>query len=194
MPCPLIEVRKTAVLKTRVNRAPNLTAENEAFHRLSRGLLRPPLEQLQDLLEVAMKLCNAGSAGVSLLDEEEGQPVFRWVALAGRYRNYVGGTLPRVGSPCSVTLESGTPELFVNPGFHFLCLANAEPAIVEGLVVPIQGGDQPDPGTIWVVSHNPKSEFDMEDVRVLSSLAGFAGFSARQLVAARAEGGCPARN
>lgn len=186
MPCPLAEVRKTSLLKTRINRAPNLTDENEAFHRLSRSLLRPPLEQLRELLEVAIWLCNAGSAGVSLLDEEDGKPVFRWVVMAGRYRQYVGGTLPKVGSPCGVTLESGTPELFVNPGFHFLCLADAVPPIVEGLVVPIDGADQPDPGTIWVVSHNPKEEFDMEDVRVLTSLAGFAGFAARQLTLARA--------
>jgi hypothetical protein len=49
------------------------------------------------------------------------------------------------------------------------------------LVLPIKGRER-DPGTIWVVTHTSKSEFDMEDVRVMTSLAGFAEFACHRLL------------
>ena len=180
MPSPLSAVLKTSSLRRRVMRAPNLTVENEALHRLSQGLLRPPLEQLNDLLECALVLCNAGSAGISLLEEKDGTTFFRWVALAGRYKDFAGGTTPRYESPCGVTLDSGQPQLFDEPGKHFACFEKADPPIIEGLVLPIKGVES-DPGTIWIVTHARKVEFDMEDVRVMTSLAGFAAFACAQL-------------
>jgi hypothetical protein len=175
----LDEVLRTHVLKRRVSRAPSLTAENGALRRLSQGLLRDPLEQLNDLLASALTLCNAGSAGLSLLEEENGP--FRWVALAGRYKDFVGGTTPRDASPCGVTLDLGAPQLFDEPGRHFACFEHANPPIVEGLVVPVKGVGR-DRATIWIVAHSRAVEFDMEDVRVMASLAGFASFACQQLL------------
>lgn len=175
---------RTDELRRRTARAPSLTAENAAYYRLSNALLQPPLEQLQVLLECALTLCNADTAGISLLEESDGVTQFRWVALAGRYRHAVGGVTPREASPCGVTLDRGAPQLFEEPGRHFACLAAANPPILEGLVLPIKGVAR-DPGTIWVATHVRKTEFDMQDVRVMSGLAGFASFACHQLVAAR---------
>jgi hypothetical protein len=180
---PVEAVVKTAALRNRTARAPNLTAHNTAFFDLSQQLLSPPLDLLQELLECSLRLCNAGSAGISLLDDSEGETVFRWVALAGRYRAFVGGTTPRFASPCGYTLDRGTPQLFEEPGRHFVCFEKADPPIVEGLVLPIKGSGGRDPGTIWIVTHTRKVEFDMEDVRVMTSLAGFASFACHQLAA-----------
>jgi GAF domain-containing protein len=180
---PLDAVVSTAALKERTSRAANLTAHNEAFYALSQRLISPPLDLLQQLLESALKLCNAGTAGISLLDDSGPETVFRWVALAGRYRDYVGGTTPRFASPCGYTLDCGSPQLFAEPGRHFACFEKADPPIIEGLVLPIRGTGAADVGTIWVVSHTRKVEFDMEDVRVMTSLAGFAAFACSQLTA-----------
>lgn len=181
---PLDAVLNTRALRYRTTRAPNLTAHNDAFFELSQKLLTPPLELLQQLLECSLKLCNAGSAGISLLDDSEGETCFRWVALAGRYRSFVGGTTPRFASPCGYTLDQKSPQLFDEPGRHFACFEKADPRIIEGLVLPIRGTHDRDPGTIWIVSHSRKVEFDMEDVRVMTSLAGFAAFAAHQLTMA----------
>lgn len=178
--CPLEEVLITSALKKRTTRAPDLTAENAVFHRLSRGLLRPPLVQLQDLLDAALSLCSAGSAGISLIKEDSEAARFEWVVLAGKYAAHVGGTTPRRHSPCGVTLERGEPQLFEHPARHFEYFAGISPSIVEGLVVPIEGPGSPS-GTIWIVSHSRKTEFDMEDVRLMTSLAGFAAFACSPL-------------
>jgi hypothetical protein len=180
MSCPLTDVLITDLLKRRVARAPTLTAQNDAFCQLSQGLLAPPLQQLQTLLETALRLCNAGTAGISLLERDNGHTFFRWVALAGRYAGFVGGTTPRDASPCGVTTDLGSPQLFREPGRHFACLEKADPPIIEGLVLPIQGIEA-SPGTIWIVSHTPKVEFDMEDVHVMTCLAGFSAFPCHQL-------------
>jgi GAF domain-containing protein len=47
-----------------------------------------------------------------------------------------------------------------------------EPAIVEGLVLPVQF-DGIALGTLWVVSHDEERKFDAEDVRIMSALAYF---------------------
>jgi GAF domain-containing protein len=171
---------KTEVLHRRCARAPSLTAENLAFRHFSQLLLRPPLDQLQAFLEGARSLCHADSAGISLLEESGGTTLFRWVALAGRYRDFVGGTTPRDASPCGVTLDRGTAQLFDEPARHFACLAAAQPPIIEGLVLPIRGATH-DSGTIWIVTHSRAVEFDMEDVRVMNALAGFAAFACQRL-------------
>lgn len=176
MPCSLNDVLATTELRRRTGRAPNLTAQNAAFHRLSEVLLDPPLEQLGAFLNTALELCSAESAGVSLLERTSDGECFRWIAVAGRYRKHVGGSTPRHESPCGVTLTLGGPQLFVEPARYFACFAEAKPSIAEGLVIPIRGRGG-DLGTIWILSHTRNLEFDMEDVRVLTSLAGFSALA-----------------
>lgn len=180
-PCSLSDVLFTEELNQRDTRAPSLTEQNAAFHQLARSLTLPPQAVLSRLLHCALRICGAGTAGISALEEIEGERVqFRWINLEGALKHYVGGTTPRDHSPCGVTLDRGTPQLFKEPGRFFEYLATAEPPIREGLVVPIFSDDLA-LGSIWVVGHHPKVIFDMEDARVMESLAGFAGFALRML-------------
>jgi hypothetical protein len=54
----------------------------------------------------SLELCGAQSAGISLLEEENGQPIFRWYGVAGEYAPHLWGTTPREFSPCGTVLDS----------------------------------------------------------------------------------------
>src|SRR5688572_24678767 len=73
---------------------------------------------------------------------------FRWVALAGQYANYVGGTTPRDFSPCGVCLDRNAPQLYLWPARYFTYIRPITPPIVEGLVIPFHV-DGRAIGTIW---------------------------------------------
>lgn len=134
-----------------------------------------PERMVDSFLEMAMDLCRAGTAGLSLLETNaEGEQVFRWTNLAGKLAKHVGGTTPRNFSPCGVTLDRNCPQLFAYPARYFPYFNDVDVPIVEGLVIPFRTGKQTE-GTIWIVSHDKKSRFDSEDARIMTSLAEFAG-------------------
>ena len=76
-------VLKTAELKQRASRLPDFEAENRALVGLAEAMASSPKEILQRLVETALELCDAGSAGISLIEEENGENIFRWHALTG---------------------------------------------------------------------------------------------------------------
>jgi signal transduction histidine kinase len=130
---------------------------------------------LQTLADAALLLCDAGSSGISLIEQDNaGTRVFRWTATAGRVAGFTNNTTPLRESPCGVTLALGSAQLFAYPQRQFDCLKGPEPEVVEGLVVPILGEREPW-GTMWVMSHDEHVLFDAEDARVLTSLASFVG-------------------
>ena len=167
----------TAELSKRAKRLPDYAAENRALHRLSRGLLGTPAGFYGRVVDTAQRLCGAGSAGLSVLSPEQG--LFHWKALTGVYKGFVGGTTPRDFSPCGTCLDRGGPVLYDRPSRYFRYLGKVTPAINEGLVIPVFAQAEP-LATIWVVAHDPARHFDMEDVRILESLAGFIGVALAQ--------------
>jgi GAF domain-containing protein len=175
---PLATIRLEAVLITdrlmeRPARTPDYEKEASILGGITRVLSGKPETILNLLAAVAADLCPGGSGGISLIEQDGSKECFRWVALAGALHPYVGGCAPRDISPCAVTLEKGTPQLFLRPGRFFPDFAGVEPAIIEGLVIPFVPAERPW-GTIWVVSHSPDRVFDREDVRILTNLAAFA--------------------
>jgi signal transduction histidine kinase len=163
----------TEVLAARHSPPPDHAAESRAFYNLIEQMTEAPDQMLQKLVEVAAELCNAGTAGVSLLDQNEaGEEIFRWVAIAGAHKDNVGGTTPAF-SPCGTCLERGRPVLYSYPAQFFEYLAEATPEIVEELVIPLRAGGQ-NLGTAWIVSHDPATMFTAETVRVLSGIAKLA--------------------
>ena len=169
----LNEILITEELSLRTPRTADHQAENQALHTLARQMAERPEAMLQSLVAVALDLCHAGTAGVSLLEKTaSGEEVFRWVALAGAYASYKDGTTPSHFSPCGTCLERQAPQLYLYPGRYFTYLGGTEPAIVEGLVIPLVAHGRP-LGTIWIVSHDGQRHFDGEDVRVMTSLADF---------------------
>lgn len=169
--CVLDDVLITDELRTRATPARDLAAENAAFFALVRAMAVDASHLLGCLVEVALSLCSAGSAGVSLLERSvSGRRVFRWAALGGEYAGYVGGTTYGEISPCGVCLQRDAPQLYAAPARYFTELAAATPPIVEALVVPLRG-EAGGLGTIWIVSHDLRSRFTMRDVTVMTGLA-----------------------
>jgi PAS domain S-box-containing protein len=169
----LDDILITEELSRRSPHPPNLLSENQALHTLARQLVNQPEMMLQTLVDIALDLCCAGTAGVSLLEATpNGEEVFRWNVLAGALAQYVGGTTPRNFSPCGVCLERGTPVLFSHPDRYFTYFQATNTPIVEGLVLPLIA-DNHALGSIWIMSHDEQRHFDAEDVRVMTSLADF---------------------
>ena len=179
----LEDILITAELTRRSGRPPDVRAENDAFFRITRQLAAGAAGAavLQTLMETATELCEAGTAGLSLLEAapEGGDPVFRWTHMAGALAGAVGGTTPRNFSPCGVTLDRGAPQLFAYPARYFDYFAATPAPIVEGLVIPFStsAGAEHD-GTIWIVSHDESARpFDWEDARIMTSLASFTALA-----------------
>lgn len=151
----------------------NLETEVQILRALGQQLTRPLQVILKYLVSAAVDLCQASSAGVSLIETlPSGEEVFRWVALVGVYEPYEGGSTDREHSPCGVCLSRGCPQLYHHPERYFPSLQQADPPIVEGLVMPLLLEGQA-LGTIWIASHNEQRQFDGEDVRIMTSLADF---------------------
>lgn len=169
----LEEVVITDELCGRAGRPADLGAEVDAFHALARQMATQPASLLKCLMQTAVRLCGAGSAGVSLLEPTaDGSEVFRWVALAGVYEGHEGGTTPRDFSPCGTCLDRNSPQLYSYPARRFTYFNRVSPPIVEALVIPF-GAKRPILGTIWIVAHDDSRKFDSEDVRVMTGLADF---------------------
>ncbi len=127
-----------------------------------------PRSMLQRLVETALDLCRADTAGLSLVEGN----VFRWEAVAGEFASYRDGTMPRAASPCGVCIDENVTHLMHLPDRCFPAL-RAEPRFVEVLLIPFQVRGRP-VGTVWVVSHTDDRKFDREDERVVRTLAQFA--------------------
>jgi len=189
----LDDILVTEELSQRSPRRPNWQAEAQAMQSLVRQMTRDSETLLQTLVETAVELCQAGTAGVSLLETTpDGEEVFCWSELAGRLAQPVDGAIPRDFSPWGVCLARGTSQLFFHPDRYFTYLQSANPPIVEALVLPLIA-DGHALGTIWILSHDEQRHFDWEDVRVMTSLADFAVAhflnqrQAQQLLAANAK-------
>jgi PAS domain S-box-containing protein len=169
----LEDVLITADLARRPARPPNYEAENRALSHLAEAMADSPKMILQTLLDTALELCHADSAGISVLEAGGPAGVFRWHAIAGQFACNVGGQLPRDASPCGTVLDRDASLLFARPERHFHYGMAIDPPIIEALLAPfhIQGKVA---GAIWVMAHTPSRQFDTEDQRLLTSLSHFA--------------------
>ena len=162
------EVDIRAELRSRHTRPPNYEAENQALAALANEMAANPRDMLQKLVEIAVELCAADSAGVSILEGD----VFRWESVAGVFASSRNNTMLRNASPCGVCIDQDATQLMYLPDRFFPALT-AEPRFVEGLLVPFHHHEQPI-GTVWIVAHNYERKFDREDERIVRSLARFA--------------------
>jgi len=171
---PLESVICTEELERRPARQPDFEALTGALVTLAQTLANRPELILQQLSQTALKLCRAHSAGLSLLEEENGQEIFRWHGLVGEYAPHVRGTTPRDFSPCGTVLDTDRIQLMSHLDRHFTYFSQVEPRIAEALLVPFHVKGKA-VGTIWVVSHDDEDRrFDAEDARVLSTLGEFS--------------------
>jgi hypothetical protein len=140
--------------------------EEAALHALAGDFSLGLYPTLKRLANLAIELCDAQSAGVSVIEATEMGTLFRWRALAGLVEKCEGGSTPRDWSPCGECLKAGHATLYSYPARYFTYFQEPESPIVEGLVVPVFGERQP-LATIWVISHHVGSRFNAEDVRIM---------------------------
>jgi PAS domain S-box-containing protein len=170
---PLSAVIATEELFRRPPRTPDYKAESRVLAALAQELGSSPQSILQKLVEASLGLCRAHSAGISLLDEHDGRKIFRWPAIAGEWAPHVGGTTPRDFSPCGVVLDRNRAQLFVRFDRHYPYLSGVTRPACEALSIPFFVGGEA-VGTVWVLSHDERRQFDAEDFRLLNSIGKFA--------------------
>ena len=160
------ELLITEALYNRPAQRRDLAREIEAINDLARDMVRQPDALQRRFVELALDLCRAGSAGISMLEEgQHGQTLFRWTALAGEFAPYLGGTTPRHFSPCGLCLDRDTAILVSRPARGFEYFNDASAPIIEGLVLPLHDADGRPVGTIWIVAHDEERQFDANDLR-----------------------------
>ena len=160
-------------LATRNARAPDPAAENVALTALAEELAKPGGCIFSQLVNGALELCGAHTAGLSILESGPDGVGYRWNAVAGTLAAHQGGFLPRDESPCKVVMERNATQLMVRPDRHFPALRAVRPRLFESLLVPFRMLGQP-VGTLWILAHDHDTHFDAEDARVMASMAAFA--------------------
>jgi hypothetical protein len=125
------EVDIRSQLSSRPARLPDYAGERRAMAALATEMAENPRNMLQKLVETAVELCHAETAGISLLEGD----VFRWEAVAGVFASYRNGTMPRGASPCGVCIDENATQLMYLADRAFPAL-RAEPRFVEALLIP----------------------------------------------------------
>ena len=171
---PLESILCTEELNRRPSRPPDYQTESRALVSLAQALSDSPGDILQKLADTILEVCNAGSAGISLLTKDEKR--FYWPAIAGLWKPHIGGGTPRDFGPCGDVLDRNSPLLFGHVEQRYTYFQPVTPAVEECLLVPfyIEGKAV---GTIWAIAHDNRRKFDNEDLRVLTSLGIFASAS-----------------
>ncbi|MEO6463253.1 MAG: GAF domain-containing protein, partial [Candidatus Eisenbacteria bacterium] len=169
---------RTADLARRGSRPSDFESENRALNSLMEELSCPSGDILQSLASTALRLCGAQSAGISLLEQEDGRSFFRWHAVAGRWAGYIGGTMPRDGSPCGTVLDRNATLLMAHPERHYAIPPEVTPGAAEAMLIPFHLAGVP-VGTLWIIAHDENRPFDGEDERLMTSLARFAATAYR---------------
>jgi hypothetical protein len=108
-PVPLEAVITTAELNQRPSRPVDHAAANSALVTLMQEMVNSPGTILQRLADTALGLCQAHSAGISLLEDEDGRKIFRWHARAGWYAR-ICGVQPRENSVLAAQSWTGIPR------------------------------------------------------------------------------------
>ncbi len=149
------------------------------LERMARAFVEKPETILQELVNAAVELCGADSAGISIERENRTDNHFyHWVATAGLYSGFLDATLPRYPSACGVCLERGRPQLFRVSQRFFEILGVEAPVVTDGILLPWQvDGTR---GTIFVMAHGCREVFDHGDIRTMQMLADFAAAGFRQ--------------
>ena len=171
MTASLESILITDELNKRPSRPPDYETENRALLTIAQHMADSPATTLQKLAELAMQICRADSAGISLVSKKSGD--FYWPAVAGAWKPRIGGGTPRNFGPCGVVLDRDSMQLFRCPERFYPYLMPISPPVTEALLTPfyVEGKAV---GTVWVIAHCAERKFDAEDLRLIESLGRFA--------------------
>jgi two-component sensor histidine kinase len=155
-------------------------AQTEGMLRIARAFVERPETVLQELVNAAVDLCGADSAGVSIEQEEPTDDnYYKWIATAGQYTGFVNAVLPRQPSACSVCLERGEPQIFRVGQPFFDMMGVDAPLVTDGILLPWETDGSR--GTIWIMAHGRTEAFDAIDLKTMQLLADFAATAVLQL-------------
>jgi transcriptional regulator with GAF, ATPase, and Fis domain len=153
--------------------------ELEGMRRVARAFVESPDTILQELVNAAVDLCLAESAGISLQNKDaNGETFYRWVATAGRYKSFLNAILPSFPSACGLTIERRQPQLFRVSQRFFDLMGVEAPTVTDGILIPWEVENIC--GTIWIMAHERTEVFDSDDSRMMQLLADFAAMAIRQ--------------
>jgi signal transduction histidine kinase len=133
---------------------------------------------LQELVNSAVELCGADSAGISIERPDSSDAEFyHWVATAGHYSSFLNAILPRYPSACGICLERGRPQRFLVGQRFFDIMGIQAPLVTDGILLPWQIDDTR--GTIFIMAHGRNEAFDRNDLKTMQLLAEFAAMAVR---------------
>jgi RNA polymerase sigma factor (sigma-70 family) len=156
----------------------DLTLQMEGLRRLTHSFVQSPDTILQELVNAAVDLCGADSAGISLETEEKSDAnYYHWVATAGQYNGFMNAVLPRYPSACGICLERGKPQLFRVHQRFFDIMGIKAPLVTDGILLPWQVGETR--GSIFIMAHGRIAAFDKDDGQTMRVLADFAALAVR---------------
>jgi hypothetical protein len=151
----------------------------KGLQRLAKAFLERPESMLQELVDAAVSLCGADSAGISVeRPERSDHDYYHWIATSGDYGGFLNALLPRSPSAAGISLESGKPQLFRVSQKFFEMIGIQSATVTDGILLPWEvDGRQ---GTVWIMAHGRSLAFDAEDLRLMQVLADFAAMGVRQ--------------
>jgi hypothetical protein len=175
----VLDIARDSLFAGRKLHARNPATQMEGLRRMAVAFVESPETILRELVQAAVELCGADSAGISL--EREGgteEEFYHWVATAGQYSDFLNAVLPRYPSACTICLERGRAQHFrVGKAFFDLMKIDA-PVVTDGVLLPWQVDGQR--GTIFIMAHGRTEAFDSSDCTMLEMLAQFAAMGIRQ--------------
>jgi RNA polymerase sigma factor (sigma-70 family) len=156
----------------------DIAVQMEGLRRLTHSFVESPDTILQELVNAAVDLCGADSAGISFETREKGDASFyHWVATAGQYNGFLHATLPRYPSACGTCLERGKPQHFRVQQRFFDIMGIDAPLVTDGILLPWQVEETR--GTIFIMAHGRTEAFDKDDGQLMRVLADFAAMAVR---------------
>jgi two-component sensor histidine kinase len=162
-------------LERRAPKLRNHLGEKLALQDIAAQMVDHPELVLPKLVERAMDITDARSAGISEFEPQDGTPgIFRWRDLRGELKRFEGATTPRDYSPCGVCLDRLEPTLTRRPERYYAWIADAGIACPEVLLTPLPIAHGRPLGTLWVVAEW-EGHFDRGHARALQELASFVG-------------------
>ncbi|GLC92672.1 histidine kinase [Cupriavidus sp. TA19] len=171
----------TAELERRPPKAIDYQGEKLALKDIAAQMLNHPGQVLPRLVERAMQLTGAASAGISAFEPEHGTPgLFRWRDLRGKLASFEGATTPRDYSPCGVCLDRFEPTLTRHPERYYGWIAEAGVVCPEVLLVPLYMAHGQPLGTLWIVAEEA-GHFDAGHAGVMQEQASFVGIALAML-------------
>ena len=180
-PVPPWDLYITSELHRRVPKLVDHHGEKLALQDIGAQMLDHPDQVLPRLVERALQMTGAASAGISEFEHQDDTAgVFRWRDLHGELARLEGATTPRNYSPCGVCLDRFEPTLARHPERYYSWIAEAGVVCPEVLLVPLYMEHGQPLGTVWIVSEK-EEHFDSGHARIMGELASFAGIALAML-------------